>query len=110
MRKKPDRYVYPAIFSYDADGVAVSFPDLPGCLTCGKDREEALVMARDVLFGHLSCLEDDEDPIPPPSDLRSISYEANEALVIIEARMVPFESGTHGRIPAPVPDFPQWVS
>ena len=26
MRKKPDRYVYPTIFSYDGDGVAVTFP------------------------------------------------------------------------------------
>ena len=94
MRKKPDRYVYPAIFSYDADGVAVSFPDLPGCLTCGKDQEEAALMAQDVLSGHLSCLEDDEDPIPEPSDFRNIPREANEVLVIVEAWMIPLREKT----------------
>lgn len=28
-------------------GYVVSFPDLPGCLTCGKTVEEALSMAED---------------------------------------------------------------
>ena len=28
-------------------GYVVSFPDLPGCLTCGETMEEALAMAED---------------------------------------------------------------
>ena len=24
-------YVYPAIFTYEDDGISVEFPDLPGC-------------------------------------------------------------------------------
>ena len=54
MRKKPDRYVFPAVFTYDGDGVAVSFPDLPGCNTCGSDQDEAILMAQAALRGHLS--------------------------------------------------------
>jgi predicted RNase H-like HicB family nuclease len=94
MRKKPNRYVYPAVFSYDSDGVAVSFPDLPGCLTCGKDQDEAISMAQDVLAGHLSCLEDDGDPVPVPSDFRSVAHEADEAVVLVEAWMVPLRDKT----------------
>jgi predicted RNase H-like HicB family nuclease len=94
MRKKPNRYVYPAIFSYDADGVAVSFPDLPGCLTCGNNQDEAVHMAQDVLVGHLSCLEDDGDSIPAPSDFRNITHEANEAVVLVEAWMIPLREKT----------------
>jgi predicted RNase H-like HicB family nuclease len=89
MRKKPDRYIYPAIFSYDDDGVAVSFPDFPGCNTCGKDQDEAVYMAKDALAGHLSCMEDDNDPIPEPSDLRSIHAGDGEAIVLVEAWMIP---------------------
>jgi predicted RNase H-like HicB family nuclease len=44
--KKPDRYVFPAVFTYDQD--------------------EAILMAQDALRGHLSCMEDDTDPIPAP--------------------------------------------
>ena len=94
MRKKPDRYVYPAIFSYDDDGVAVHFPDLPGCVTCGDNQDEAIAMAQDVLVGHLSCLEDDGDPIPAPSDFREIRTEKDEAVVIIEAWMIPVREKT----------------
>ena len=36
--KLQDKYVYPAIFTYE-DGyeIAVTFPDLPGCTTSGVD-------------------------------------------------------------------------
>ncbi|WP_367339668.1 type II toxin-antitoxin system HicB family antitoxin [Aminivibrio sp.] len=94
MRKKPDRYVFPAVFSYDGDGVAVSFPDLPGCNTCGDDQDEAILMAQDALKGHLSCLEDENDPIPEPSDFRTIQTDPNEAVVLIEAWMVPLREKT----------------
>ncbi|MDI9370063.1 MAG: type II toxin-antitoxin system HicB family antitoxin [Synergistaceae bacterium] len=94
MRKKPDRYVFPAIFSYDEDGVAVSFPDLPGCNTCGEDQGEAVVMAQDALRGHLACMEEDNDPIPEPSDFRSVKPGDDEALVLVEAWMIPLREKT----------------
>ena len=43
---KKDCYVYPAIFTYEDDGISVEFPDLPGCLTCVDTTEEAIKMAR----------------------------------------------------------------
>ena len=94
MRKKPDRYVFPAVFTYDGDGVAVSFPDLPGCNTCGSDQDEAILMAQDALRGHLSCMEDDNDPIPAPSDFRSVKVDVDEAVVLVEAWMVPLREKT----------------
>ena len=88
MRKKPDRYVFPAVFSCDEDGIAVSFPDLLGCTTCGDDQDEALLMAQDALRGHLSCMEDDNDHIPEPSDFRSVKVDADEVVVLVEAWML----------------------
>jgi len=41
-----DKYVYPAIFSYDNDGISVEFPDLPGCYTCAENTDEAIMMAQ----------------------------------------------------------------
>ena len=51
MRKKPDRYVFPAVFTYDDNGVAVSFPDLPGCITQGSSLADAILMATDAASG-----------------------------------------------------------
>ena len=28
-------YIFPALFTYDADGITVEFPNLPGAITAG---------------------------------------------------------------------------
>ena len=33
---KPDFYRYIALLDYEKDGVHVTFPDLPGCVTLGR--------------------------------------------------------------------------
>lgn len=43
------QYTYPAIFHYDTDGVSISFPDLPGYLSCGENIEDAVYIAKDAL-------------------------------------------------------------
>ncbi|QTX33223.1 type II toxin-antitoxin system HicB family antitoxin [Aminithiophilus ramosus] len=93
-KKKPDRYIYPAIFSFDDDGVSVEFSDLPGCLTCGATQEEALVMAQDALRGHLACLEERGEKLPDPGDMREIALEPGQVLVAVEAWMLPLRTKT----------------
>jgi predicted RNase H-like HicB family nuclease len=93
--KKPDRYIFPAIFTYEEDGgISVSFPDLPGCLTCGDNQEEALLMAQDALRGHLATLEDLQREIPKASDIRKIEKDSGEEIVIVEAWMLPLRHKT----------------
>jgi len=59
---------YYAAFIPEKDGrVSVFFPDVPGCVTWGKDIDEALAMSLEALEGHLEVLADDGDPIPKPS-------------------------------------------
>ncbi len=62
------RYVYPCILNpEDPEGFYVSFPDVPGALTSGKDREEALEMAEDALIVMLCAHVDSSQDIPVPS-------------------------------------------
>lgn len=82
-----DKYVYPAIFHYEDDGITISFPDLPGCFSCGDDEEEALFMATDVLGLWMLTLEEDNENIPVASDLNSIKLDDNERTVLIEVWM-----------------------
>ena len=86
--KKPDKYLYPAVFTFE-DGyeIAVTFPDLPGCATSGKDEAEALSMAKEALGGHLWCMENDNDLIPEPTSLRNVILEKNEQAVLVEVFM-----------------------
>ena len=61
-------YTFPAIFDYADDGISISFPDLPGCLSCADDNDEAVYMATDALGMRLYSDECDGDLIPEPSD------------------------------------------
>ncbi len=73
--KKPDSYSYPAVFVYKPDqAIAVIFPDL-GAATSGENDADALRAARELLGLHLFGLEDDGDPIPPPSPLSEIQAQ-----------------------------------
>lgn len=68
--------VYPALFERLEDGgFGVRFPDLPGCVTTGKDIADALAMAEDVVNLWICTNEELGNPIPAPSDFDSIHPE-----------------------------------
>ncbi len=39
-------------------------PSLPGCISQGKTKEEAIVNIREAISGYIKVLEDDKLPIP----------------------------------------------
>lgn len=82
-----DRYIFPAVFNYAEDGISVSFPDLPGCLTCGESDEEAIRMSEEVLGLHLHGMEEDGDPISEPSRGDKIRLEPNERIFLVDVWM-----------------------
>lgn len=87
MRKEqPERYVYPAVFTYYGPGkeIAVDFPDL-GCATSGVDDADALASARELLGGRLALLEELGEEIPAPSPLSAVTVGENQAVVLIDA-------------------------
>jgi antitoxin HicB len=51
----------------DGKFVKVNFPDIPEALTQGKDREEALAMAREALELAMEFYFEDRRPVPEPS-------------------------------------------
>ena len=51
----------------DEDGVFVAeCPTLPGCVSQGKTREEAMANIRDAIQGYIASLEKHGDPVPSP--------------------------------------------
>lgn len=77
--------LYYATFSPNDDGsVSVSFPDLQGAYTFGKDMHEALYMAKDLLAGWLLDEEDEGNKFPTPTFYKDIQVEEGELLIPIE--------------------------
>ena len=62
-----DHMKFRVIVELDEDGVFVAeCPTLPGCVSQGKTREEAMTNIRDAIQGYIQSLEKHGDPIPGP--------------------------------------------
>ncbi len=59
---------YLAVCEPAADGVAVWFPDFPGCVSGGRDTQRALVAATEALQLHVEGMRADGPPLPEPSE------------------------------------------
>jgi len=105
-----DRYVYPAIFRFHAGGVDVEFPDLPGCFSHGATQEEAMVNAREALALHLYGLEQEGEPIPPPSRVTDIQTGESEAVVLVEAWMPPVRDAVANKAVKKTLTIPKWLN
>jgi len=58
---------YRVILEQDEDGVFMAeVPALPGCISQGATRAEALTNIQEAAEGYLESLRAHEEPIPPP--------------------------------------------
>ena len=57
---------YRIIIEQDEDGMFISeCPALPGCISQGKTRNEAVANIQDAIKGYLESLKKHNEPIPP---------------------------------------------
>ena len=58
---------YRIIIEEDEDGAFVAeCPSLPGCISQGETRKEAVDNIQDAIRGYLESLQKHNEPIPPP--------------------------------------------
>ena len=58
---------YRVIVEQDEDGIfVVECPVLPGCVSQGQTRQQALVNITDAIEGYLESLAKHDEPVPPP--------------------------------------------
>ncbi len=58
---------YRVLIEQDEDGVfVVEVPALPGCISQGKTRGEALANIQEAITAYLESLKAHDEPIPPP--------------------------------------------
>lgn len=58
---------YRILIEQDEDGMFVAeCPSLPGCVSQGKSRKEALKNIQDAVRGYLESLKKHNEPVPPP--------------------------------------------
>jgi predicted RNase H-like HicB family nuclease len=105
-----DRYVYPAVFSYDTDGITIEFPDLPGCITFGDTEQEAIQNAKEALELHLFGLEEDEEYIPPASHINELNVHSDQTVILIDIWMIPVRDYMNNKAIKKTLTIPKWLN
>lgn len=108
--EKKDLYVFPAIFTYEDDGISIEFPDLPGCFSCGDTTEEAVGMAKEALGLHIYGMEDDNDDIPNPTPIEKIDLAKNQIPMLIEVYMPMYRTAIENQSVKKTLTIPQWLN
>lgn len=108
--KKTERYVYPAVFTYEpGQEIAVDFPDLK-CATSGADDNDALFSARELLGCVLYGLEEDGEEIPPPTALSDVQVAENERAVLVDVYMPSIRMAKINRSVNRTVTLPAWLN
>lgn len=108
--KKPERYFYPAVFTYEPEQeIAVVFPDLDAA-TSGTNDDDALMSARELLGCVLYGLEEDGEPIPAPTPLTQVRAEENERTALIDVYMPTIRQAHINRSVNRTVTLPAWLN
>ena len=105
-----DTYCFPAFFYFDADGISIEFPDLPGCLSCAETEEQAVRNAREALGVHLYGMEVDGDAIPAPSSVRDLRPDEGGVTVMVDAFMPPVRDRINQKAVRKTVTIPAWLN
>lgn len=110
MAKLPERYIYPAVFTYEeGKEIAVVFPDLD-VATSGENDADALASARELLGAVLYGMEEDGDPIPAPTPLNAVKLEKNERAALVDVYMPSIRLAKVNRAVNRTVTIPAWLN
>ena len=108
--KLPERYIYPAVFTYEqGQEIAVVFPDLDAA-TSGENDEDALFSARELLGCVMFGREEDGEAIPVPTPLAQVACEENERVVLVDVYMPSVRMAQVNRSVNRTVTLPAWLN
>ena len=81
-------HFYLAVFHKNGDGsYTVIFPDLPGCVSEGKNLTQAMKASGQALSQWIGYLSDKKLELPAPTPVEDYPHEKGEFLVLISAEV-----------------------
>lgn len=104
------KYIYPAIFTKEADGYTIHFPDLENCFTQGDDLLDAYEMANDVLCLTLYNLEEEKKPIPRASEISAFKTKENEFVSLVTCDTLEYRKIYDNKAIKKTLTIPSWLN
>jgi len=105
------KYVYPAIFTEEENGMySVVFPDLESCYSQGDDLEEAIENAADVLCFTIYELEERGADVPVPTPIRNVRYDNRDFVSLIACDTLEYRKLNDNKAVKKTLTIPNWLN
>ena len=105
-----NEYCFIAVFEYEADGINIFFPDLPGCFSCANDTDNAVRNAKEALGLHLFGMEKDGDSIPDSTSVDKINLKKNQIPVLVNVFMPAIRAAARTSFVKKTLSLPAWLA
>jgi len=104
------KIIYPITIEVDEDGWYVAYaPDFKNA-TQGKDLDEALYMAEDMISILAVCLQDDGQELPEPSELRNLPQGEKVISTLVRCDLVAYRAKMDDRAVRKNLTIPNWLN
>ena len=103
-------YIYTATIHEEDGTFYAAVPDIPGCITTGHSLSDAIDQITDALSACLCSMEDNDDPIPAPSEQYNISHEAADFCTLVRVDTIAYRSLTDTRAVRKNVSIPAWMA
>lgn len=106
------KYIYTAVFTPSEDGhkVYARVPDLPSCISTGRDLSDAIKQITDAASGWLVVAEDYNDPINPPTPQNQIEVPDGSLKSLIQVDTIAYRAQTDDRSVRKNVSLPAWMA
>lgn len=106
------KYMYSATFTQNQDGTKffARVPDLPGCITTGKNLHDAIDLITDAASGWLVVAEDEGLEIPPATPQELLEHEAGCVFSVIQVDTIAYRAMTDTRAVRKNVSLPAWMA
>jgi predicted RNase H-like HicB family nuclease len=104
-------YIYTATFTpiEDGSGYYARVPDLPGCITTGKDIADAINQITDAMNAWLVVAEDENLPIAQPTPQDKLPAESGTVFSLITADTIDYRARTDTHSVRKNVSLPGWM-
>lgn len=104
------RYTFTAVITPEDGKCYVRVPDIAGCVTTGKDIEDAVVQITDALSGCLVVWEDQGLSIPTATAQRDIPHDTSDVLTLISVDTIAYRARTDTHAVRKNVSIPAWMA
>lgn len=104
------RYTYTAVITPDDGKCYAKIPDISGCVTTGKDIEDAVEQITDALSGCLLVWEDQGLDIPQPTPQAHVPHDKEDVLTLVSVDTIAYRAKTDTRAVRKNVSIPAWMA